>query len=236
MKPAQLELGGNNPMIVLDDADVDAAAAGVVAGLTTMNGQWCRALGRLLVHRDVMGALVERVCAALADVRLGSSLDLDSRMGPLVHERHRDAVAAAVDALVAAGGTALQPTPMPDLPGSFYPPTLVTGVAPEAALEEIFGPVATVHPFDTDDEAVSLANQTPFGLACYVFGDEARALAVGERVRAGTVKVNGVGLLSLHPLAPRPAWGLSGLGDEGARETLEFFRGTRVIGVAERRA
>jgi phenylacetaldehyde dehydrogenase len=234
MKPAQLELGGNNPLVVLEGADLDAAAEGIVTGLTTMNGQWCRALGRLLVHRPLAGPLLEAVRKRLRALRLGHAMDCASEMGPLAHARHRRGVQAAIDALRERGGSVHQLTPMPELGGWFVPPTLVTGVAPAHAVEEIFGPVATVHPFDTEAEALALANQTSYGLAAYVFGPEDRALALGRAIRAGSIKVNGIGLLALHPLAPRPAWGLSGLVDEGAIETFEFFRGHRVIGVAAR--
>jgi acyl-CoA reductase-like NAD-dependent aldehyde dehydrogenase len=234
IKPAQLELGGNNPLLVLADAGLEAAADGVLTALTTLNGQWCRALGRLLVHRSLEQPLVTAVLERLSRLKLGSSLDPASAMGPLVSRLHRDHVAAQVQHLQAQGGTVLQRTRLPDLPGWFYPPTLITGLKPEDTLEEIFGPVATVHSFDSDEQAVALANQTPFGLAAYVFGEEQHAWAVARRVRAGLIKLNAVTMLNLHPQAPRPAWGLSGLGDEGTLETFEFFRGTRVTGVAAR--
>lgn len=233
IKPVQLELGGNNPLIVLGDADLPAAIDGVVAALTTLNGQWCRALGRLLLHRSLAAPLLEGVLARLRVLRIGSSLDVDSEMGPLVSRAHRDHVAAQVERYRVAGGQVHQVTPLPAQSGGwFYAPTLIGGLAPEQTLDEIFGPVATVHVFDGDDEAVALANQTPFGLAAYVFGEEQHAWSVARSVRAGLVKLNAVTMLNLHPQAPRPAWGLSGLGDEGTVETFEFFRGTRVMGVA----
>lgn len=234
IKPAQLELGGNNPLIVLGDANLDAAASGVVAALTTLNGQWCRALGRLLVQRSLQQRLLDAVLARLANVRIGSSMDAASEMGPLVSRGHRDHVRAQAQRLASLGGTLHAAGVLPALPGWFYPPTLVTGLKPADTLEEIFGPVAAVHAFDTDDEAVALANQAPYGLAAYVFGEEQHAWAVARRVRAGLIKLNAVTMLNLHPQAPRPAWGLSGLGDEGTHETFEFFRGTRVTGVAAR--
>ncbi|HEY1075226.1 MAG TPA: aldehyde dehydrogenase family protein [Fontimonas sp.] len=234
IKPAQLELGGNNPLIVLDDADLPAAIDGVVAALTTLNGQWCRALGRLLVHRSRVDALLAGVFRKLETLRIGSSMDLATEMGPLVSQVHRDLVARQVAHLQSLGGLAQQSSSLPRLPGWFFAPTLVTGLPPEQTLEEIFGPVATVHTFDSDDEAVALANQTPFGLAAYVFGAEDHAWRVARGVRAGLIKLNAVTMLNLHPQAPRPAWGLSGLGDEGTLETFEFFRGTRVTGVAGR--
>ncbi len=123
---------------------------------------------------------------------------------------------------------------MPDLPGNFFAPALITGVNPNETLEEIFGPVTAVHTFKTDAEAVALANQTPYGLGGYVFGEEERALAIARQMETGGVKVNGVSLIGLHPMAPRPAWKLSGFGEEGTAETFQFFCGARVVGVAAR--
>ena len=232
IKPAQLELGGNNPLLVLEDADLDAAADGVAAALTTLNGQWCRALGRLLVHASLLEDLLGRVGDRLDGLVLGSALSADSTMGPLVHRGHRDAVAEAVERYENQGGQALRYGVLPALGGWFLQPTLVTGLSPEQTLEEIFGPVATVHTFESDTDAINLANQTPFGLAAYVFGEESHAWRVARGVRTGMTKINGVTMLNLNPTAPRPAWGLSGLGDEGTRETFEFFRGSRLTGVA----
>ncbi len=235
MRPVQLELGGNNPLVVLSDADIELASRGIVLGLTTLNGQWCRAVGRVLVHAKVADRLLTRTLERLADVALGSSLDADSEMGPLAYAAHHARVLEALTGLEKKGGTLHATTKLPALAGYFCAPTLVTGVAAGDARDEIFGPVATVHMFDDDGDAIALANDSPFGLAGYVFGaDEARARTVARKLRAGSIKVNGVSLLALHNGAPRPAWGLSGFGDEGARETLAFFGGHRVVGVASK--
>jgi phenylacetaldehyde dehydrogenase len=232
-KPAQLELGGNNPMLVRADADLDLAAQGVVDGLTTLNGQWCRALGRLLVHASIKAPLMERAWARLANVRLTDSLSPEADMGPIVHAAHLALLRRQIAELVARGGVAMSSTPLPDLPGFFLAPTLIDGCRPEDTLEEIFGPIAAIHTFETDAEALALANQAPYGLAGYVFSaDEARAREIGREIRAGDIKINGVSLVGLHPLAPRPAWGLSGIGAEGTHETFDFFQGTRTVGVA----
>ncbi len=232
-RPTQLELGGNNPLVVFEDADLDLAAEGIVYGLANLNAQWCRALGRLLVHRSVKGALLERVAARLGTLKLGDSLDENSEMGPLVHEQQYRAILAAIEGLQSVGGTLLQFTPLPELPGYFVPPTLLDGCAPEHTQEEIFGPVACVHSFDTDAEALALANGTPFGLAAYVYSkNAARAHQFATRLRTGGVKINGYSLLALSPDAPRGAWGLSGLGEEGNAQSIEFFTGARVIGVS----
>jgi phenylacetaldehyde dehydrogenase len=229
IRPVQLELGGNNPLLVLPGADVEAAAEGIKEGLTLLGGQWCRALGRVLVHRSLAPALLEAVRGRLAHVRLGHSLAADSQMGPMAHARQQGHVRAALDRLLGAGGTAHAPTPLPELAGWFVAPTLVTGVPAERATEEIFGPVATWHEFDAVDEALALARLGDHGLAAYVYGPEDEALRVARRVHAGSIKINQVSVLAANPMAPRPAWGLSGLGDEGVVETFEFFRGSRVV-------
>jgi phenylacetaldehyde dehydrogenase len=173
--------------------------------------------------------LLDRVLAALVEVRLGHSLDPDTQMGPMVHSGHLQLLQVQLAAL---GGKAHSSTPLPDLGGHFLAPTLVTGLAPEESLHEVFGPVATVHPVADLDQAVAVANGTPYGLEAYVVGTDAdAAMAVARRIRAGGVKVNGVSPLSLHLMAPRPAWGLSGLGTEGTTETITFFTGEQVVGV-----
>lgn len=234
LKPTQLELGGNNALVLLDDVDTETAAAAVVALLTTLNGQWCRALGRLLLPASRADELLEAALAALAEVRVGDPLDAGSDMGPIVHSGHVARLRSALDRYAAAGGAAHAPTPVPDTPGNWLAPTLVTGLDAAVTVDEVFGPIAAVHTYGSDDEAVALANGTPFGLEGYVFGaDEERALAVARRVRAGGVKVNGATVMSLHLFAPRPAWGLSGFAEEGTAETLRFFCGAQVVGVEE---
>lgn len=231
-KPTQLELGGNNPVVVLPDADLDDAALGVEMLMVQLNGQWCRALGRLIVHESVVDDLLARVQARFEKLAIGHSLSADSQMGPIVHSDHLAGLQSRVDQLVDAGGTAHQWAPLPDLPGNFLSPTLVTGASSDDALHEIFGPVGTVHTFSSDEEAVALANATPYGLEGYVFGgDTDRAMAVARQVRSGGVKVNGATMLSLSMAAPRPAWGWSGFADEGTVESIDFFCGTRVVGV-----
>ncbi|WP_329092365.1 aldehyde dehydrogenase family protein [Actinomadura citrea] len=230
IKPVQLELGGNNPLIVMPDAGTGRAARAAVDLLTTLNGQWCRALGRLIVPGNLQEALLEAIGERLAALHAGPPLDEGTDLGPLVHSRHRALVAARRDAL---GGRVVSATKVPD-EGNYLAPALVAGVDPGDATAEIFGPVATVHPYRTLDEAVALANGTAYGLEGYVAGtDEDAALAVARRIRAGEVKVNGSSVMSLHLFAPRPAWGASGLGSEGTAETLRFFTNPRVVGVED---
>ncbi|HUN21542.1 MAG TPA: aldehyde dehydrogenase family protein [Anaerolineales bacterium] len=233
-KPMQLELGGNNALVVLESANLEWAAQGVVRGLTTLNGQWCRALGRLLVHEKVYPELLERALDALSQVRVGHSLDSTSQMGPLIHAAHRNGVARSAEHLQGLGGRILQSTPLPSGDGYWFAPTLVSDVSPDATLHETFGPLAVIHTFHTDEEALRLANQPPFGLGGYVFGEENHALRIARQMDTGGVKVNGVQLIGLHPLAPRPAWHLSGYGVEGTIETFDFFTGQTVVGIAHR--
>jgi acyl-CoA reductase-like NAD-dependent aldehyde dehydrogenase len=178
--------------------------------------------------------LLERIARKMAAITIGDSLSHHSSMGPLVHSGHLQHVGEAMQRYQDMGGELRRYGELPELGGWFIQPTIVCGLKPELTLEEIFGPVATLHCFSNDAEAIALANQTPFGLAAYVFGEEEHSWRVARGIRAGITKINGVSMLNLNPQAPRPAWGLSGLGDEGTRETFEFFRGSRLIGVAGR--
>lgn len=231
-KPAQLEMGGNNPVIVLPDADLDFAAEGVVSLLTSLNGQWCRALGRLIVHESIQDKLLERVFDRLNHLKLGDSCDFDTQVGPMIHSEHLAKLRGQIARLELAGGKVHQGGKMPSLTGHFLRPTLVTGVDIRNAQHEIFGPVGTVHSYKTETELLALANGTPYGLEAYIFaGDTDAAVKLGERVQAGEIKINGGTIMSLGLYAPRPAWGLSGMGEEGTLETYRFFTNSRVVGV-----
>lgn len=233
-RPVQLELGGNNPAIVCRDADLDLVATEVVAGLTQLNGQWCRALGLLIVHRELEAELLDRVKALLSHVRLGHSLSEDSEMGPLVHRAHYEHVRGQLQSLVERGGTLLRNTALPSLGGFFVPPTLITGVAPEHTKGEIFGPAACVHVFDTHEEALGIANGTPYGLTGSVFSrDVELATGLCRELRVGVSKVNSIRALPIPETTPRPAWGESGFGEEGRLHSILFFMGHRIVGRRE---
>jgi acyl-CoA reductase-like NAD-dependent aldehyde dehydrogenase len=231
-KPTQLELGGNNALVVLEGADLDAAATGIVFGLVNLNGQWCRALGRVIVAANLKHKLLDLVLEKLSHVRLGNSLSADSQMGPQAHVRQYDDVMGAIEGLKSKGGIPLCTTKMPSDKGYFIPPTLIDGCAPEDTLHETFGPVAAIHSYDSEAQALKLANGPPFGLAGYVFGPQDRAMAFGRLMRTGGVKVNGYSLMAIDGDLPRGAWALSGLGEEGRRETVHFFTGASVVGVS----
>jgi phenylacetaldehyde dehydrogenase len=228
MAALQLELGASNPALVCDDADVAAAAAALAAGATKLNGQWCEAPRRVLVAADRHDELLDALLAELAAVRIGPSVDPDSAMGPLARRAHRDRVLTQLHAL---GGEPIAAGDVPDA-GAFLAPTVVAGLAADAVGEEIFGPVLTLHPVASDAEALAAANATGDGLAGYVFSaDEARAFALGRRLRAGEVRLGGTHLLDLAPGSAQSFWGTSGIGGHGASEALEAYRGTRIVGV-----
>lgn len=195
VKRLHLELGGKAPFVVFDDADLEAAAHGAVAGSLINTGQDCTAATRAYVQRPLYDAFVGAVADLMETVRLGDPFDPATDLGPLVSHAQRDRVAGFVDrargyATVVTGGEA----PQGDLrDGAFYRPTLVTGAAQDSEIvqSEIFGPVLVVLPFDTDDEGIALANDTPYGLAASAWTrDVYRAGRATREIRAGCVWVN----------------------------------------------
>lgn len=233
LKPLVLELDGVNPFIVLEDADLEQATAGIITALTTMNGQWNRGMGRLLVHARHYHALLHLLIERLETITIGDSLSPDSEMGPLIHSGQLRHVQTIVDNLMACGAVVNETRPLPELPGYFMAPTLITNCPSEYSLEPILGPVATVQLYKTDDEAAALANEPDSAVAAYIFGsDEKRAYGLAQRIQASSVSINAVSLLGLHPQVPQSGWGRSGLGESGIVETFRFFTGTRAIGIA----
>ncbi|MFI8207041.1 gamma-aminobutyraldehyde dehydrogenase [Streptomyces sp. NPDC085937] len=195
VKRLHLELGGKAPFVVFDDADLDAAVNGAVAGALINTGQDCTAATRAYVQRPLYDAFVERTAALMETVRLGDPFAPGTDLGPLVSHAQRDRVAGFVDrarayARVVTGGE----TPLGDLSdGAYYRPTLIAGAAQDSEVvqSEIFGPVLVVLPFDTDDEGIALANDTPYGLAASAWSrDVYRTGRATREIKAGCVWVN----------------------------------------------
>jgi succinate-semialdehyde dehydrogenase / glutarate-semialdehyde dehydrogenase len=225
-----MELGGNAPFLVFADADLDAAISGAMLAKMRNAGEACTAANRFYVEAPVAGEFARRLAEAMGSLRMGPGLEADVQVGPLVNAATRDKVDTLVRTTVAVGAKVLtggEPTPGP---GYFYPPTVLASVPKDAPVlrEEIFGPVAPVVPFDTEEEAVRLANQTEFGLVSYVYtGDLARGLRVAEAIESGMVGINR-GLVS-DPAAPFGGVKQSGIGREGGHDGLLEFTESKYI-------
>jgi succinate-semialdehyde dehydrogenase/glutarate-semialdehyde dehydrogenase len=224
VKKVALELGGNAPLIVFDDADLDAAVAGAMASKFRNAGQTCVCANRVLVQAGIHDAFVERFQAAIEALVIGNGFDDGSEQGPLISEDAVAKVQRHIDDAVSGGATVLTGGGRHPLGQTFFEPTLVTGVTPDMliAREETFGPVAAVLRFETEDEAVAIANDTPFGLASYFFTrDLGRMWRVGEALEFGVVGVN-TGLISYEG-APFGGVKESGVGREGSRHGIDEF-------------
>jgi acyl-CoA reductase-like NAD-dependent aldehyde dehydrogenase len=228
-----LELGGKSAHLVFDDADLDAACNGILAGVFAATGQTCMAGSRLLVARSVHDALVDKIAERARSIRLGDPKAADTEMGPVATEpQYRKVLsflegAAGEGATVTAGGR-----PDDALGGFFVQPTVLTGVKPTmtVACEEVFGPILSVIPFDTEEEAIALANDSRYGLAGAVWTkDIHRGHRVAHAMRTGTVWINAYRVVG--PDVPFGGYGLSGLGRENGIEAVHEYTVTKAIWV-----
>lgn len=227
LKQVWPECGGKSPNLVFADADLDAAAKAACAGIFANQGEVCSANSRLLVAREIHEDLLARVVATAKDYAPGDPLDPASRMGALVDEAHTQRVLDYIDvgrreARLVCGGSRI------DGPGCFVEPTVFDDVPPDAriAREEIFGPVLCVTPFDSEDQAIALANDGGYGLAASVWtSDLARSLRVSRALRVGTVSVNTVDALSAQ--TPFGGFGQSGYGRDLSLHALEKYTGRK---------
>jgi aldehyde dehydrogenase (NAD+) len=226
-----LELGGKSAQLVFPDADLNAASDGVIAGIFAATGQTCVAGSRLVVHRDVHEALLERVAERAARIVLGDPAAPETEMGPLANAAQFATVNGFVERAVAEGATVhTGGEPDPDLGGLFYRPTVLTGVRPdmEVAREEIFGPVLSVLTFDTEEEAVAIANSTRYGLGAGVWTEDLRrAHRVAHALRAGNVWVNAYRVVA--PNVPFGGTGASGWGRESGVDAVREYTETKAV-------
>ncbi|MDT0200470.1 NAD-dependent succinate-semialdehyde dehydrogenase [Nocardioides sp. AE5] len=228
-----LELGGNAPFLVMQDADMTVAVASAMTAKLRNSGQACTAANRFLVHSSRHEEFVERFSDAMDAVVMGPAIHADAQLGPLISLREATRVHALVSQSVENGAQVTTKRRWdPEEPSRFFPPTVVDGVSAESTLmhEEVFGPVAPVITFGSVEEALTLANSTPYGLASYVMTQDQRtALHLSERLEVGLVGVNR-GLVS-HASAPFGGVKQSGLGREGGGEGIEEYLEVRAISV-----
>jgi succinate-semialdehyde dehydrogenase/glutarate-semialdehyde dehydrogenase len=229
VKPA-MELGGNAPFIVFEDADIDEAVKGLMVAKMRNLGEACTAANRIYVHERVHDAFVEKFAAAMGALKMGNGLDDGIDVGPLVNASTRDKVAAFVDDAVKKGAKVVLGGKRPEGKGFFYPPTVLTDVPNDADClrDEIFGPVAAIQRFADQADVVTRANDTEYGLVAYVYTrDLKRGLAVSEKLDFGMIGLNR-GLVS-DPAAPFGGVKQSGLGREGGKEGMLEFMETQYI-------
>ncbi len=219
-----MELGGNAPFLVFEDADIDAAVEGAMVAKMRNGGQSCIAANRFYVHAAVADEFSEKFSQAMAGLVVGPGMNEGVDLGPLVNDSAQTDMATAVEMADDSGGRVVTGGATPDRPGFFYPPTVISHVPVDAPVlsREIFGPVAPLVTFETDDEAIAMANTTIHGLASYLYsGELGRSMRVAEAIEAGMVGINR-GLIS-DPAAPFGGVKQSGVGREGGHEGISEY-------------
>lgn len=229
LKPA-MELGGNAPVVVFEDADMDTAIEGTMLAKMRNLGEACTAANRIYVHEDIAEEFIKRLTERMSALKVGDGTDPSVDVGPLVNADTRNKVAEFVADAVAKGAKVECGGTMPDGKGFYYPPTVLSNVSEDAECvhDEIFGPVAAIQTFKDQEEVIKRANDTEYGLVAYVFSEDMkRALQVCERLEYGMVGLNR-GLVS-DPAAPFGGVKQSGLGREGGHEGMLEFMETQYI-------
>jgi len=224
VKKVSLELGGNAPFIVFDDADLDAAVEGAIASKYRNTGQTCVCTNRLLVQAGVYDLFAEKLALAVARLQVGNGLEGDFQQGPLIDAFAVEKVEQHIEDALAKGARLLLGGNRHQLGGTFFQPTILADVTADmlVAKEETFGPLAPLFKFTTDDEAIRMANDTEFGLASYFYSrDISRVWKVAEALEYGMVGIN-TGLISTE-VAPFGGMKESGIGREGSKYGIEEF-------------
>ena len=232
IKPA-MELGGNAPFLVFEDADIDAAIEGAMVAKMRNMGEACTAANRFYVHENVHDEFAKKLTAKMGGLKMGNGLDEGVNLGPLVNKEGRDKVIELVEDATAKGAKVLVGGKSPEGVGFFYPATVLTNVPDSAKMlnEEIFGPVASIQTFKTEAEAIKRANATEYGLVAYLYTkDLSRGLRVSEQLDFGMIGLNR-GLVS-DPAAPFGGTKQSGLGREGAQEGMKEFLETQYVSMS----
>ncbi len=233
LKRVHFELGGKNPVVVFDDADLERALDAAVFMIYSLNGERCTSSSRLLLHSSIHDDFVAKLTERVKHLKVGHPLDPAAEVGPLIHPVHCDKVASYFDIARDEGATIAVGGGRPDGPGCYVQPTLFTGARNDMriAQEEIFGPVLTVIPFDTEDDALAIANDVNYGLTGYVWTqDITRALRFSNKLEAGMIWVNSENVRHL----PTPFGGVkaSGIGRDGGDWSFEFYMEQKHIGLA----
>jgi len=231
VKPA-MELGGNAPFIVFDDADIDAAIDGAMVAKMRNMGEACTAANRFYVHEKVHDEFAKKLTAKMGSLKMGNGLDDGVSLGPLVNKEGLDKVVELVDDAVGKGAKILTGGKAPGGKGFFYPATVLANVPANAKMlnEEIFGPVASLQTFKSEDEVIRRANDTEYGLVAYLYTkDLSRGMRVSEKLDFGMIGLNR-GLVS-DPAAPFGGMKQSGIGREGAHEGMMEFLETQYVSV-----
>jgi succinate-semialdehyde dehydrogenase/glutarate-semialdehyde dehydrogenase len=227
-----MELGGNAPFLVFEDADVDEAVAGAMAAKMRNMGEACTAANRIYVHKSLIDEFGQKLATRMSSLTVGRGTQDGVQVGPLIDDAAQNKVAELVEDAVARGARVLSGGSRPDGTGFFFPPTVLTGVPGDARMahEEIFGPVAPLTPFADEAEALAAANATEFGLVSYVYtNDLRRALRVAEKLETGMVGIN-QGVVS-NPAAPFGGVKASGLGREGGAVGIDEFLEIKYVGI-----
>jgi len=235
LKRLSLEMGGKSPVVVFEDADPELAVDAALAQIFTLNGQRCTAGSRLLVARPLYDRVVEEIVARAANIRVGDPFDRHTELGPLIHPEHHERVSGYIQSARDEGATVLvggeRPAGLPD--GNFLAATVIGGVEETMTVfkEEIFGPVLVATPFDDEEQAVRLANATPYGLAAYVWtNDIKRAHRVAAAIDTGMCWINSQNVRDLR--TPFGGTKQSGIGREGGDYAFEFYCDTEIVHVA----